>query len=421
MICSALHPSLVDQKAGNSAAPVFIPCLCRRRIGMVIRTNICIVTNGYPTPNDPGMFVFVDQLASAWADIGIKVTVICPIPYFVEYFDKKRFYMKRWIKTTPKGSAIIVLSPRYLRFSDRKIGFADMQKIAYHSFQRVVLQCIKNMTEKPDVLYSHFLKAGCHAGDIGRKINVAAFCAFGESTLWSIDNWKIEDVKNSLSKLSGIVSVSTENKRVLVENDLYREADIEVFPNGVDHSLFFPRDKQEMRKKYGFPENAFIGAFTGTFNDDKGVLRAQEAAVKAGDVLMVYIGGGACKPEGSNILFSGKLQHEKIPEYLCTADFFILPTKAEGCCNAIIEAMACGLPIISADGAYNDDILSDNYSIRTDPSDIDAMTEAIRTLRDNSDRRVKMSAEARVASTKFDINKRASAIIEFMHRKAKKG
>ncbi len=382
--------------------------------------NICIITHRYPTPNDPGAFVFVDQLASAWADMGMSITVICPIPFFVEYIDKKRYYQKEWTKKTLKDNKIKVISPRYFRFSDRQIGIINTQKISYNGFQRSVEKTINNLIEKPDVLYSHFLPAGCHAGDIGEKLKIPAFCAFGESTLWSIDNWKKEDVQNSLAKLSGIVSVSTDNKRVLIENDLYRETDIEVFPNGVDHSLFFPRDKKESRKKYGFPEEAFIGVFTGAFNDHKGVMRAQEAAIKAGNVRMLYIGGGKDKPEGENILFSGRLRHECIPEYLSAADFFILPTKAEGCCNAIVEAMSCGLPIISADGAYNDDILTDSYSIRTNPIDITAMAEAIKTLRDNSELRGKMSEEAKRASMRFDIEKRAIGIIDFMERKMKK-
>ena len=381
--------------------------------------NVCIVTNGYPTPNDPGMFVFVDQLASAWADMGVQVTVICPIPRFVEYFDKKRFYKSTWKKNTLQGNPINVLSPRYFRFADRKIGFINTQRISYDGFQRGVIKAIEKMTNKPDVIYSHFLPAGCHAGDAGRQLKIPAFCAFGESTLWSIEKWDRKIVKESLSNLSGIVSVSTENKRVLVDNDLYREGNIEVFPNGVDHSLFYQRNRQVIRSKFGFPEDAFIGAFTGAFNDDKGVMRAQEAAIKAGNVQMIYIGGGTGKPEGANILFSGRLPHEKIPEYLSAADFFILPTKAEGCCNAIIEAMACGLPIISANGAYNNDILSEKYSIRTDPTDIDAMANAIRILRDNPERRLQMAQAALKASMRFDITKRATAILEFMQRKSK--
>ena len=379
--------------------------------------NICIITEGYPTPTNPGLSVFVDQLASAWADQGMEISVICPIPYFVELFDRKRFYKKRWIKRTHKGNQIKVFSPRFFRVSDRKIGFIETQSISYKSFQRAVIGIIKKLQVKPDVLYSHFLPAGCHAGDIGFRLDIPAFCAFGESSLWSIEGWDGIRVRESLGKLSGMVSVSTENKRILVDNGYFREDDIEVFPNGADHSLFYQRDKQAIRKKYGFPDNVFIGAYTGSFSDDKGVLRAQSAAVGAGNVHMIFIGDGMIKPEGNNILFQGKLQHDLIPEYLCAADFFILPTRAEGCCNAIVEAMACGLPIISANGAYNDDILAEDYSIRTDPNDVEAMTDAIRQLRDDPGRRTRMSLAAKNASAKFDLADRASRIIRFMQSK----
>lgn len=379
--------------------------------------NICIITYGYPTPNNQGLFVFVDQLVSAWADMGYKMTVINPIPYFVEYFDKKRYYKRIWEKRTLKGNCIKVVSPRYFRVSNKKVGFVDTQRISYKSFQRTVEQTIKELDEKPDILYSHFLPAGCHVGDIGKQMATPAFCAFGESSLWSIDGWDLNNVRESLSKLSGIVSVSTENKRVLVENHLYSEDDIEVFPNGVDHSIFYPRDKRETRRRLGFPEDAFIGAFTGSFSDAKGVLRAQEAANNAGNMQMIYIGGGASRPKSSNILFCGKLPHEEIPEYLSAADFFILPTRAEGCCNAIIEAMACGLPIISSDGPYNDDILNETYSIRTKPDDVEAMSKAIRFLSDHPKERMQMSEYAKTASLEFDIYDRAARIISFMQRK----
>lgn len=379
--------------------------------------NICIITAGYPAPNNPGNFEFLDQLASAWADLGNKITVIYPIPLFVEFFDKSRYYKKKWIKKTHKGKKIKIICPRYFRVSDRKLLFFNTQILSYSSFQNAVIHTLKKMSYKPDVLYSHFLSSGCHVGDIGYQMGIPSFCAFGESSLWSIEKFDMRQVKNSLAKLSGIVSVSTENKRVLVDNGLFRQDDIGVFPNGVDHSLFFVKNKQEIRNKLGFPQDAFIGAYVGSFSDAKGVLRAQKAAIDAGDVLMIYIGGGSDKPEGSNILFCGKLEHDLIPDYLNASDFFILPTKAEGCCNAIIESMACGLPVISAEGAYNDDILSDFYSIRTHPDDVLKMTEAIKTLRDNPDSREKMGIAAKKASTLFDIENRAVDILKFIKNK----
>lgn len=378
--------------------------------------HICIITTGFPTPLDPGKYAFVDQLACTWADQGHKISVIYPIPVFVEFLNKKRFYKSVWERKTIEGNIVTVHCPRYFSAADKTILGIDTKDISYKSFQIALLRTIKKMGNRPDVLYGHFLPSGCQAGDAGEKLSIPSFCAFGESSLWSIKGWNKKKIQCSLDKLSGIISVSTENKRILIENHLFREKDIAVFPNGTDHSLFCTKDKKTIRKKHGFPEDGFIGVYTGAFNDDKGVLRAQEAAINAHNTQMIYIGGGTLQPEGSNILFCGKLQHECLPEYLNAADFFILPTKAEGCCNAIVEAMSCGLPIISADGAYNDDILSEEYSIRTDPDDIHGMTQAIKLLQDNKEQRKQMSAAALKASMRFDIVNRASSIVAFMQR-----
>ena len=383
--------------------------------------RICIITTGFPTPYNPGKYAFVDQLACAWADMGNEVTVIYPIPAFAELLDKKRFYKSKWTRETASGNRINVECPRFFSASDKTVLGIDTRTLAYRSFQKALCTVITRMKEEPDVLYGHFLPSGCQAGDVGSKMSIPSYCAFGESTLWSIEGWDKNRVRNSLAKLCGIISVSTENKRVLTAHHLYRESDIEVFPNGVDHKVFCPGDKVGIRKKLGLPEHAYIGAFTGAFSDGKGVLRAQEAAVRASNVKMIYVGGGAQKPEGTNILFSGRLPHEDLPDYLRAADFFILPTKAEGCCNAIIEAMACGLPIISSKGAYNDDILNEDYAIRTDPLDIEAMANAIRVLGDDPARRQRMSQAALNASLKFDITERAAGILAFMQRKTKKG
>ena len=380
--------------------------------------NITIITGGFPTPLEPGKYAFVDQLACAWADQGHDITVICPVPFFVELFDKKRFYKNEWQRITEQQNSLKVICPRYMGLSNKKIAGIRTNNLSYCSVRRAIIRAIKRNGKAVDFLYAHFLPQGCHAGDIGEKMGIPAYCAFGESSLWSIKNMDLEKVKKSLAKLRGIISVSSENKKVLSENGLFREADIIVLPNGVDHELFYPRNKTEVRKKLGFPEEQFIGAYVGAFNESKGSLRAQKAAVDAGDTKMIFIGGGSDTPKGDNILFSGRLQHEDIPEYLSAADFFILPTKAEGCCNAIIEAMACGLPVISSNGVYNDDILSEEYSIRIAPSDVGGMKNAIKLLRDNPIQRKKMSITAETASQRFDVFRRAEEIIRFMVQKA---
>src|SRR5699024_10638249 len=111
----------------------------------------------------------------------------------------------------------------------------------------------------------------------------------------------------------------------------------------VDKNVFYKKDKKKCRHELGFSKNDYIVAFTGTFNDRKGSLRLSDALEDLNDVKSIFIGSGKDEPMNDNILFKGRLSHYDIATYLNAADVFVLPTIAEGCSNAIIEAMACGL------------------------------------------------------------------------------
>ena len=99
---------------------------------------------------------------------------------------------------------------------------------------------------------------------------------------------------------------------------------------------------------------------------------------------------------------------------LSAADVFVLPTLSEGCCNAIIEAMACGLPIISSNLPFNDDILWDDNSIRIDPMNIDDIRNAISLLKEDQQMRENFSKASLKHAASLNIEKRAKNILEFM-------
>ena len=95
---------------------------------------------------------------------------------------------------------------------------------------------------------------------------------------------------------------------------------------------------------------------------------------------------------------------------------FVLPTQKEGCCNAIVEALAMGLPVISSDGAFNDDILDEKNSMRINPDDVEAIAGAIKKIKEDSALRKQMSEYSLSRHANYSIEGRAQRIVEFINK-----
>lgn len=372
--------------------------------------NICFLTYKYPGKHNASDYAFVKQLVDAIAQLGNHCHVIVPfnITHYRTLSNKKEKY------NCGKGS-VTVYRPYYFSFSEFHIGsfyLSDWTR------KRAIIKAFRMLEVKPDAIYGHFWKYAYDGFEYAESNKIPLFVATGESEISRL--FRIpKDIENFRDYVSGVICVSSKNRDESIAMGLTTADKCAVFPNAVNVELFKKQDKKQCREQLGLPHAAFIIAFVGWFIDRKGPQRVTEAIklLQGEPVYSLFIGKGEQTPECDNILFKGALPHDEVPIYLNAADVFVLPTLHEGCCNAVVEAMACGLPVVSSNLPFNWDVLDDTNSILIDPNKTNEIAGAIRILRDDFEKRVTLAEGALKKSESLTIDQRAKAIMAFINER----
>ena len=381
--------------------------------------KLVIIANDYPAHNHMRL-VFVQQLVEAMVEEGTRVSVIAPQSISHALVHKEKLLPREAYYITPKGIEYEVYRPYIITLGNRNFLSGGLNLLNNAIISRILKKV------RPSTLYAHFWSSALFVAPYARKKKIPLFVACGEG-----DNAIEEMIKalsitelNNLSKIvTGVVSVSSENKRRCIAYNLAESDIIGVFPNCVDTELFKPIEKKDCRAVLGISNNDFVIAFVGGFIPRKGPDKLAKAISEINDpsIKVFFIGkefpGYPFYFDCPGVILKESIDHNKLNVYLGAADIFVLPTQNEGCSNAIVEALAMGLPVISSEGAFNDDILDEYNSIRVDPNDVNSIKEAILKLKGNPILLEQMRLYSLSKHNSYSVRGRAKRIIAFIREK----
>lgn len=369
--------------------------------------RICIVAEDYPSEGNPS-YPFVQQLAYSLSNEGFECSVIAPQSITKALIRHENKHKKEW-DYNPENKRIAVYRPYVATFSNTKNKW--LNKFSNFLYERAIERTLKQIGDIGTV-YCYFWRIGLITAKAMRGRSDQLIVQASECSIDVTDEYRTNEL---IGRVDGVVCASKKNyDESLAYGLIKKNGRTVVIPNGFRKDEFFKMNKDNAREELGFDKTRFIVAFVGEFSDRKGSQRLSQAIDRYTDVYSIFIGKGNMKPACKNILFQGTVAHNELCKYLNCADVFVLPTKAEGCCNAIIEAVACGLPVISSNKSFNNEILDDSYSIRINEENIEEIYEAIRLLKTNNDLYQKMEKQALEASLRFEISNRAKAVAQFI-------
>jgi len=129
---------------------------------------------------------------------------------------------------------------------------------------------------------------------------------------------------------------------------------VEVIPPGIDMTVFKPQDKAMCRKHFDLPEDAFVivtgGASLTDENKNVPWLLEQLSALPDldGMIILAFGEGAVPVPRNLNVRFTGGIRERRdVARLLAAADVFVSASLMETYGLTLVEAMACGVPIVA--------------------------------------------------------------------------
>ncbi len=353
--------------------------------------KILVITTIFPNSKQHTLGIFVRERMFQVAK-HCEIKVVAPVPWFpfVRYI-KKGYRPKVPFLEIQDG--IEVYHPRFFNIP-KLCKFLD----GIFFFISSILTTINlRKSFKFDIIDAHFIyPEGFGAVLLGKVIRRPVIIT-ERGTIRKLLKYPLikPQIQYALGKAVKVFTVCNDLKKAVTELGI-PEKRVVVVPNGVDIEKFKPVEKQKARKELGLLEYKKIIISAGGLVERKGFHRIisvlPEIKKTIPEIMYVIVGGASVEGNyepvlrkmvkdlnlENDVLFAGPQPHDVLYKWLSASDIFCLATSNEGWANVFLEAMACGLPVVTTRVGGNEEVvISEDYGLLFNLEDRQEMIDMI--------------------------------------------
>lgn len=365
------------------------------------------------SPNIGGVETHFDDLVKALADRKYNV--------FVQTYSPITTPNVAWQKYEERGKRIKIT--RYPWFGKglfhkvEKYPFIDFLYLTPYLFIRTFLWMMKNH-KKVDIIHAQGFNATLIGSILKKVFNKKLIVSTHAVYEINKNSLTAKYTRSILNKADKILCLSNASYKELISFGMYKEK-LDLFRYWIDLARFKPANKEKIRNKIGL-QNKFSVLFVGRLIEKKGVRVLIEVAKQLPEINFIFIGLG---PEedyikeqaklNKNIKFLGSVENKKLHEYYNLADIFCIPSQyEEGFGRVVMEAVACGLPVIGSNKGGIPEALDSSVSILDEPT-IRVLKKNILTVYSNKELYSKLSSNCRKYAEKNFSDKNLNLITQY--------
>jgi len=356
------------------------------------KIKLLLVTNLFPNSLEPNRGIFNYHIMKELQTL-CDITVIAPTPWFprTKLLIKPlaSWYRKSQIPKQDRIYGFDVYHPRYI-VVPKILGFLHGVSL-YFPLKRLIEKLLEKQSF--DLINVHWIfPDGVAAVRIARKLNLPILVTSHGTDINVYSDYRLRriQIRDALQKSNSISVVSPELKRKIVALGI-SEQKVHIIPNGVDLDQFTFMDQTSCRRQLGLPLDARVILFVGNLEPVKGLEYFLEAIAQIynlhKDMFVAIVGDGSMyqtlihKTHILNltnlVTFFGAKPHNEIPLWMNACDLFCLPSLNEGWPCVIMEALACGKPVVASNVGGIPELVNNINGILVAPKEPMELAKAI--------------------------------------------